>query len=168
MKHKYHKWNRVKEYLFNNPSNTKTVRQISKNTNTPVTTTQRYLKVLKENNIIDKENNLKNTPYTKFLKTMFIIDKIHTSGLLDYLTEKLTPDTIILFGSIRKGEYTKESDLDMFIQTSTKKKLSLSKFENTLNHKIDLFIESNISNLPKQLQNNIINGIKLQGYLKIK
>ena len=75
---------------------------------------------------------------------------------------------IILFGGIRKGEYDNESDIDLFVESTKKIKIDLSKFENMLKHDVQLFVEKDIKNLPDRLFNNIVNGIKLKGYLKIK
>jgi predicted nucleotidyltransferase len=80
----------------------------------------------------------------------------------------LNPSCIILFGSIRKGESDKTSDIDIFVESSVKKSLDLSKFEKKIGHKIDLFIESDLKNLNSNLFNNVINGIKLYGSFKIK
>lgn len=96
-----------------------------------------------------------------------MINKMYKSGLIDYLIKELNPSLIILFGGIRKGEYDKDSDIDLFVETQVKKELNLKSFEKTLNLKIDLFIESDIKKVNKNLFNNIINGIKLSGYLRI-
>ncbi len=167
---KNQKWNKVLELIFNNPDRPFTIREISKQTKVPTTTVQRYLKELKRDKInyfLDKENRFIYHPYSKFLKTYFIINNLYKSGLIDYLSSKLNPSLIILFGSVRKGEYDKDSDIDIFIETTVKKELNLKEFEEELNHKIDLFIESDIKKVNKNLFNNIINGIKLVGYLKI-
>ena len=49
-----------------------------------------------------------------------------------------------------------------------KKSISLHKYEKILGHKIDLFVESNVHKLQENLFNNVVNGIKLYGSLKIK
>ncbi len=165
---KIQKWNKVLELFFNSPERTFTIREISKQAKVPTTTTQRYLKELRKENIINDENRFLYNPYSKFLKTFFIISKMHETGLMDYLTKELNPSLMILFGGIRKGEYDENSDLDLFIETPIKKELNLKRFEKMLNHKIDLFIEPDINKVNKNLFNNLINGIKLAGYLKIK
>lgn len=87
-------------------------------------------------------------------------------GLLDYLSENLMPDCIILFGSASKGEDMKDSDIDLFIQ-SKEKKVKLDKFEKKLNRKINIFYCERYEDLSKELKNNIINGIILKGYLRV-
>ena len=76
------------------------------------------------------------------------------------------PDTIVLFGSASKGEDIQTSDVDIYVQSS-EKKINLETYEKHLNRKINLFFEENFLKLSKELKNNIINGIKLSGYLKI-
>jgi len=58
--------------------------------------------------------------------------------------------------------------IDLFIETTVKKELNLKKFETKLKHKIDLFLKPKINQLPKNLLHNVINGVKLMGYLDLK
>ncbi|MEK6921856.1 MAG: nucleotidyltransferase domain-containing protein, partial [Nanoarchaeota archaeon] len=69
-------------------------------------------------------------------------------------------------GSVMKGEYNKTSDIDIFIQTQ-ERKIDLSKFEKKLQHSISLFFEEDIHKLSNELFNNIVNGFKISGYLKL-
>lgn len=162
------KMEKLLETIFENPSMGFNIREISKKTSIPKSTAHRYLKVLKKEGVIDAENNLIANNYTKFLKSSYIIKKLFKTDLIGYLEKTLLPSAIILFGSARKGEYTKESDIDLFIETTKNVQLDLSSFERKLKHKLQLFIESDITNLPKELFNNVINGIKLSGYIKIR
>ena len=162
------KMDKVLEVIFENPEKSLNIRDISKYANVPRSTVHRYLRTLQRLNIIDKNNKFVINSYTRFLKSVHIIQKLFTSGLLDYLEEKLSPSAIILFGSARKGEYAKESDIDIFIETTKHAPLELSRFEKKIKHKLQLFIEPDINKLPAELLNNVINGIKLTGYIKVK
>ncbi len=162
------KWDKILELIFEFPNQEFSVREISKKTKIPSSSAQRYLKELKKEEIIDKKNRFIISSYSKFLKTFFMIKKIYNAGLMDYIEKTLVPETIILFGAIRKGEYDNESDIDIFIATTKKQKLELKKFEKKLNHKIDIFIRKDIKELPDDLLNNVLNGIKLGGYFSIK
>jgi predicted nucleotidyltransferase len=102
----------------------------------------------------------------RFYKKINTMINLRTSGLLDYIIRLCSPDTIILFGSCSKGEDTETSDLDLYIQ-GTETKLNLNKFEKLLNRKIQLFFSEAIEKIPKELRNNILNGIKLDGYVKV-
>ncbi len=163
------KWNKILRLLFEYPTQSFTIREIAIKTKMPTTSVQRYIMQIKEKKLIDQKNRLIPSAYTKFIKTFFIIEQLHLSGLLDYLEKIYAPSAIILFGSIRKGEYEKESDIDIFIETSKEKKESdLKEFEKKLGHPIQLFIHKDIKELPNNLFNNVINGIKLQGYFTVK
>jgi len=162
------KWDKILELFFEYPRKSFTVRKISKKTKVPSSTVQRYFKKLKNKGLISNENKLIVSIYSKFLKSFSIIDKMYKIGLIDYLREKLNPSVIIVFGSIRKGEYDYESDIDLFIESSVKKEINLKNFEKKLNHKIQIFIYSDINKLQPHLFNNVINGIKLFGAFKLK
>jgi len=162
------KWDKVLELFFRFSSKSFTVREISKIIKVPSSTVQRYLEKLRKDNLIDENKRAVITPYFKFKKTFFIIDKIYTSGLIKYLEENLIPEAIILFGGVRKGEYDNESDIDLFILTTKKADLDLKIFEKKLGHEIQLFVKKDINELPVHLFNNVVNGIKLSGYIKIK
>jgi hypothetical protein len=50
---------------------------------------------------------------------------------------------------------------------SKEKEVDLKKFESALKRKISLHFEENVSEIPKELLNNIVNGIVLYGYLTV-
>lgn len=163
---------KIKELFFENPSQEFYLRQIAKLTGTPKTTVSRILKqLLKEKLILRKKSvpfdkyiaNTENTLY-KFYKKYFIIEKLYKSGLLEYIVNETHPKALILFGSCAKGEYNKNSDIDIFVNSS-ETALNLEKFR--LKHKINLFFEPNILNLSKELRQNITNGIILYGMLRL-
>ena len=159
-------WYKMLGLFFENPDKVYTIREISKKTKIPTSSVQRYLKLLDKENIV-KDNKLNFNSYSKFIKTYFFIDKVYQSGLLEYLEEKMNPSCIIVFGGVRKGEYDKESDVDIFVESSESKNVDLSSFERKLKHRIDLFVEPNINKLSKPLLNNVVNGIKVYGSFKI-
>lgn len=164
----YRKWDKILELFYEYPYKRFSIREISKKTGIPSSSIQRYLKGLKKEDLISENNQANITPYFKFIKTYFIIEKMHKVGLVDYLEKMFVPETIILFGGVRKGEYDSESDIDLFISSTKKPKLELENFEKKLGHKIQLFVEKDIKDLPPHLLNNVVNGIKLRGYFKIK
>ena len=161
------KWDKILELFFEYPKSNFTVREISKKTKIPSSSVQRYLEKLRNEGLI-KKNKIVVTAYSKFLKAFFVMDKIYRTGLIDYLYKELNPSAIIIFGSVRKGEYDYESDVDLFIESSIKKNVDLKKFEKELNHKIQIFVYSDINKLQPNLFNNVVNGIKLFGSFKLK
>ncbi len=108
----------------------------------------------------------------KIYKKFDTIKSIEESGLVKYLDEELNFPTIILYGSHTLGEDRKESDIDLFIITSNKKKIEINQFEKILKKKLHLFIhtEKEIKQMKinnKELINNVLNGVVLSGYLKV-
>ncbi|MFA5993115.1 MAG: nucleotidyltransferase domain-containing protein [Candidatus Pacearchaeota archaeon] len=157
----------IMRMFYEEPSQSFTVRQISRSTKIPKSTVHKYLVELKKEGLITKNNTSTDGLFFKIKKTNYFIEEIVKSGLIDYLIENLNPSGIVLFGSIRKGESNRESDIDLFIETSIKKELNLKQYERKLKHKIQLFIESSISKLQPNLLNNVVNGIKLYGVIKL-
>lgn len=98
-------------------------------------------------------------------KLAYNITMFNESGLVDFLAKEFTPDCIVLFGSASRGEDIESSDIDIFM-ISGKKEADLAKFEKELGRKISLHTTDSFSSLSKELRNNIINGIKLYGYLE--
>jgi len=152
---------KILDLYYEFPEKKFTVRSISKLTNIPKSTVHKKLNNL--NVLLEKNKSL-----FKIKKVNYFTEKLFEIGLIDFLIKELNPSCIILFGSLRKGDSTKESDIDLFVESFVNKKLNLTKFEKKIGHKIDLFVESNINNLQENLLNNVINGIKLFGSIKLK
>ena len=159
---------KILELFYENPNNAFTVREISTLTGIPRATVHKYIKQFRSLKLIDKDNSVNDSLLFKTMKVNFFVEKIVASGIIEDLIDTLNPSCIILFGSIRKGDSVRDSDIDIFIEAPIKKDYILSKFEKKLKHKIQLFVEGNIGNLQPNLYNNIINGIKLYGGFKVK
>src|SRR3989338_8155160 len=111
-----------------------------------------------------------NRTNNKFLleKRLFNIKQIHDSKLIEHLKQELINPSIILFGSYAKGEDVENSDIDLYIETLSKKEIRLSKFEEILKRKLQLFRYRNIKNVSNaHLANNIVNGITLNGFVEV-
>jgi len=159
---------KILRVYFENSGKGFTIRELSRLTKIPRSTVQNKLVSLKKDRLINRENMAEDNKLFRIKKINYYVEEIVKSGLINFLVEKLNPSCIILFGSFRKGEYDKESDIDLFVESPFDKKLDLKKFERKLSHKIDLFVEKNIKNLDSNLFNNIVNGIKLYGSFKVK
>jgi predicted nucleotidyltransferase len=166
----------IKEYFFNNPSEKLRVRQIERKLKLPLPSVIRYVSeltkegILKINNIGEVRFFCANRSSLVFLmqKKLFNLKSIYESGLIEYLQEEYSNPPIILFGSYSKGEDIESSDIDLYIETPSKKGLDLGKFEKKLNKKIQVFIHKNIDDIPnKLLANNILNGINLNGFVEV-
>ncbi len=144
-------------------------------------TARKELRLLHEKEILSKKETKLSIEYRANLDSAifrlearhYFIKKLFTSGLLDYIDKNLTfPKAIYLFGSLSKGEAVKSSDIDLFIVSDEKSKLDLSKFEKELRRNINILIysekefeQAKVKN--KELLNNMLNGIKLRGYMEM-
>ncbi len=108
----------------------------------------------------------RNSELFRFYKKMDMLFRLEESGILESILEHCSPDSVVLFGSASKGEDVKGSDVDLFVE-SDEKKMKTEKYEAVLKRNISLHFSSNINRLPKELRNNIINGIVMRGYLKV-
>ena len=163
--------NKVIEVFFEEPNRVFQIRELSRSIKVPKSTVVRKLNELKKQNLIQKRAKgfIANESYSKYrvMKKLLFLDKIYNSGLIPYLEEQFNPRCIILFGSFSKGEYHKESDIDIFIQ-SKEGECNLKKIERFLKHRIHPIFYDKFSDIGDELFNNIINGIKLSGYIKLR
>ena len=86
--------------------------------------------------------------------------------LIEFLESELYFDSVILFGSLSKLEATKDSDIDLAVFSKSKNELDLSKFEKKLGREIQIFVFEDLGKVNKELRNNIMNGYKLEGWLR--
>ena len=166
---------KILEQFFYNPMTKFGVRNLSKITGSDTKTVMKYLKELKRRGTIIKikppmkyayyEANRHSIIY-RYEKSQVIIKQIVESGLIEYLEKEINPKCIIIFGSIQKGTYHKQSDVDIFIQANYKK-VDLEKFNSKIGHNISLFFEKHPKKLSKGLLTNIINGLVLSGQLEL-
>ncbi|MFT7616321.1 MAG: putative nucleotidyltransferase [Candidatus Woesearchaeota archaeon] len=99
-------------------------------------------------------------------KVMYAIEEIIGSDLLEFLDDRYTYPTVILFGSVQKGEAHKDSDIDICIISTEKKECDLKKFEKKLGRTIHclLHTKTEFRKISEELRINILNGITLSGY----
>lgn len=164
---------RVLQLYFDSPRKEFQLREMSRMLKLGLPSVRNHIKALEKEKFVKKVKVVAYSFYKADINSRFKLYKITNalirifeSGLISYINDKCMPDTIILFGSASRGEDIEESDIDIFVQ-SPEKKLDLEKYEKVLNRKIVPFFEEKFSKLSKELRNNIINGIKLSGYLKI-
>lgn len=171
----------VLNLFMEEPQRQYNVREVARLTGLTPTTSSKYLrKLLKDGFLIKKKNRnmLLYSAHTESqsfrdFKIYYNIKKIRYSGLIEFIEKELNyPEAIILFGSYAKGENAKNSDIDLFILSESKKVLDLTFFEKKLKAEIQTSIHSRhdteIMKLKnKELLNNIINGIKLSGFFEV-
>lgn len=98
------------------------------------------------------------------LKRQDNLQKLTDSGLLDYLEQKLSPKSMVLFGSYQRGEDLEDSDIDLFLECE-EEEMGLERYEKMLGRKIQLHFKEDFTKYPSELKNNIINGTIMRGYL---
>lgn len=167
---------RIKEYFFIHPTKKLRVRQIEREVNVPFPSAVRYTKELKKEGIL-KEIEISGIKLfaaartrKEFLleKKLFNIRQIHESGLIKHFIEEYSNPTIVLFGSYERAEDTEESDIDLYIETPKKEIKKLERFEKKLKRKIQIFSYKKIQDIKnKELANNIINGVKINGFIEV-
>ncbi len=164
---------RIMGLFFNQPTRHFQLREISRIINLGLPSVINYVKILEKEKLIKKiETGIypsycaNITDRFKLYKRNDMLLKIIESGLIDCIYERFIPDAIILFGSASKGEDIESSDIDLFVM-AREEDVNLTSFEKKLSRKINLFFEEKLKDVPKELLNNIINGIVLKGYLKV-
>ena len=165
------------ETFFLNPTKEHYLKDISRKIGVAHTSVKKNLNELVKEGLIketvEKKGKRKfpiykaniNTKIFKKYKIIYNISSLIESNLIDFIEEKLMPRAIVVFGSYQKGEDTEESDIDIFVECK-KEDLNLEKFEKKLGRKIQLHFNDNFTSYPKELKNNITNGVVLNGFLE--
>lgn len=160
----------IKEHFLTYPTTKLRVREIERTLHLPLPSVIRYCRELEKEGIIATIKTGNVTVYTadrgspKYVleKKLNNIRCAYESGLVDSLKTELSNPGIVLFGSYAKGEDTEESDIDIYIETPSKRQPNIEKFEKILKRHIHLFQHKNLKEITnKNLANNIINGITL-------
>ncbi len=102
------------------------------------------------------------------LKRVYALDQLHKSGLIPKLLSLKTAKTIILFGSIVKGDWYKDSDIDIFVFGDISD-FDKNIYELKLQKNIELHIFQNkeeIDEVETGLIKNITNGYVLKGQIQ--
>jgi predicted nucleotidyltransferase len=166
----------MKRYFLSNPTAKLRVREIERELGLPLPSVIRYCRELEEEGILSREKTGSVTFYTadrtneRYLleKKLHNIRRIHESGLIDYLRKELGNPPIILFGSYARGEDVEESDIDIYVESPSKKELDMGNFEKSLERRIQIFRHSSLGEIGNShMANNIANGITLNSYVEV-
>lgn len=165
----------IKQYFFVNPSSRLRVRELERTLKLPLPSVIRYCRELHQENILkifqignSKFYTASKSEHFLLEKRLFNIKSLYDSGLIDFLKKEYNNPGIILFGSYSRGEDIETSDVDIYIQTSSKKIVKTEKFDEKLKRNIQIFVFNDINNIKnKHLANNIINGITLNNYVGV-
>ena len=170
---KYNRYKLLKLFL-DSPTESFRLREIARLTKISPPSVMSYLKEFENEGLVKKQIKREIPFYAAIrdsqdfilYKKISILFELNNVGLIDYLWDKLSPKPIILYGSFSKGESIENSDVDLFI-LGKDKNLELIDFEKKLNKKIHLLFKESVKEIPKELKNNILNGIILKGYITV-
>ncbi len=95
-----------------------------------------------------------------------MILRIQESGLLEALDDVFAPSAVVLFGSASNGHDTEKSDIDLLI-VAEERLFDASRFEKILKREVSLQFNPDPKKIEPGIMNNIINGVVLDGYLKV-
>ena len=171
MLEKYNRYKLLKVFLFN-PEESFRLRELSRLSKISPPSVMNYLKEFEKEGLI-KSYTKREIPFYSsnmesvklvFYRKLAVLYELENSGVVDYLWDKLAPEAIILYGSYAKGEFTEQSDIDLFV-IGKESKVDLKNYEKKLGKNIHLMFD-NIKNIPNNLKNSLCNGIVLKGYFK--
>ncbi|MBD3318491.1 hypothetical protein GF342_01125 [Candidatus Woesearchaeota archaeon] len=166
----------IENYFFIYPNAKLRVREIERTLKIPLPSVIRYCKELMKEQILTTNKVGNVVFYTadrssqKYLreKKLYNIRTLYESGLIEYIKKELSNPGIVLFGSYSKGEDTEESDIDIYLETPSRKELKLDKFKKVLNREINVLRHKNLKEVSNtHLANNIVNGITLNKYIEV-
>ncbi len=108
-----------------------------------------------------------NTTYSS-RKRLYALEQLHQSGLIPKLLSLSGTKTIILFGSIIRGDWYKDSDIDIFMYGNLED-FNKTFFERKLGRSIELHLfesEEEIKEVKTGLIKNIVNGYIIKGRIQ--
>lgn len=169
---------RILKVFFNYPSKKFNLKEISSICKIAHTSVKKELLDLVRKELVSKEVEKKGKRkfplYRASLNEDFVRLKrisneyeVFFSGIVEFIRDKLIPNSIVLFGSFSRGEDNEESDIDLFVESGIKD-VDLSKFERKLKRKINLTFKNEINDLNKEFLSNVVNGIVLYGEIRLK
>jgi len=166
----------ILELFFENPTRELHFEDILKETDIARSKADRWLKLFIKEGIIKRIKEKKKMPYYisdynspsyKNRKKLFALNKFYKSGLLNHLISLNKTKAVILFGSYSRGDWYKNSDIDIFIYGNPEG-LKIMEYELKLHKEIQVFICHNKDELNKfgaGFIRNIIKGELLKGDL---
>ena len=162
--------NEIIEFLFRNPTTSFMGKEIADKVKFSQTAVAKSIERLSKMGIVIREKKIvlsiklnRDDKDLFYLKRIYNLKSIYSSGLMNKLSKELPGSTIILFGSYSSGEDTEESDIDLAAVGYIEKKIDLVKFENKLQRKIEISFFNDLKKIDKNLKESILNGIILKG-----
>jgi|SRR3989344_1885455 len=166
--------NQVLELFFNEPTKQWHFFQIMKEVPLPANKVSKWLKKFQKEGLIKRVKPRGKMPFYlacsesshyENTKRFFAFNRFNAVGLFDYLASLEGAQAVILFGSFSRGDWYKESDIDLFIYGEVKS-LNLGPFYFTLHREFQVFVGKNRADLQEMgpaLLRNIIRGVSIKG-----
>ncbi len=172
------KWTKQKilEYFLANPTVKLRAREIERAVKVSFPSVPRYVKESESEGILHKETIGRVVFFTasrgsleyKKKKLCFNLKQLLSCGVLEAFRVEMSNPVVVLFGSYSRGEDIETSDIDLYVETKSKKEIYFKRFEKKLGKEIQMHKFASLKDVPnKELANNIINGIVLNGFLEV-
>lgn len=171
----------ILELFFNYPSKWWHFKDLKKETGMADSKISNWLNKFRKEKIIIKHSPKGKMPYYignyeslgyRSKKKIFSLNILYNSGLIEHLLSLKKAGTIILFGSIIRSDWSKDSDIDIFIYGNAED--FDYGYSSKLGREIQLFSASNgkdFEKFDKGLINSMISGYLVKGtldFLEIK
>ncbi|MFH0870546.1 MAG: nucleotidyltransferase domain-containing protein [archaeon] len=166
----------LKDYFFIHPTEKKRVRQLERETLLPLPSAIRYCKELEKECFIRSEKLAGMAVYSadrtskKFLleKKLFNVRRLFELGIVNWFISEYDSPALIVFGSFSKGEDVEGSDIDIYLETPIKQSKDLRFLEKKIGKTLHIHKYKSISSMEnKELANNILNGVILNGFIEV-
>ncbi len=168
----------VLRLFLKSPTKKYHIREVAEDLKISPRTAKKYLERLKEAGLLKLkkeklyDNYVANTESQAFRdeKLFFNVDTLRKSGLVDFIEREMNYPAIILYGSCGRGEDMENSDIDIFIIAKKCEKINVSAFEKELGREIHIMCMPEREfkkGQSKELQNNVLNGFVLSGFLEV-
>ena len=109
-----------------------------------------------------------NNPVYRSWKRLYALETLHKSGLMQQLLLLKSAKTVVIFGSIARGDWYKSSDIDIFIYGRAEE-LNKSLYESKLKRSIEIHeFESRkeLKEVKTGLLANVLNGYLVKGQMQ--
>ena len=165
---------KVLKVFFDNPTGKFHIREIARKTCLNPNTILNILDSLIKCKLLKREKKkhlvevsaLINQDFQR-LKRVSNLQFLYDSGLVDFMVERLIPESVSVIGSYSWGEDVENSDVDIVVISKKKEMLDLTNFEKKIGRKIHLII-ADYETISEEFYINLINGVVLYGYLNKK
>jgi predicted nucleotidyltransferase len=138
---------RVLRVFLEDPGREMHVREVASISGVSSGSAKRYLDMFhgeglllrrRQANLLLHRGNLDN-PAFRQIKVAWSVYRIMRSGLVDRILSEISPASVVLFGSVARGEDGVNSDIDIFA-LGKRGDVDLSRFERALGRKINLVV----------------------------